>query len=1424
MVDSLDNNAKPGRAVGYVRTKIYKRNILCKTLIDSGNLFGDLISEKFAKLLNLPIFGSQRTVGTASAKGSVTIMGKTKPIFVYLEGIHGHCQIEPYVVKDLAHCLNLGETFLRRNNADLTFRMNGVQLRIRNSCAMLASSDKSLTHKSIDSRISKLLDDYMLQGCNPHVEADDFIDLRINTLPDNSEITGNSEIEFVPGVQYQNNKKNIDFDPTLHPVKCAHKTVIKPSSTVVITANINYQSNKAQNDVHIFPKRNNKFLNAHELFVHPGVYIRNGNVIKLMVTNFSQDEKYIPANCLLGQLMEAVSYASSKSLVNELDHQDIANLTSAQIQERKEYITTQLNINNNKMLMNNPLLRKKIIDMFMENWDAIAISEYDYGRTDLLKFSINIPKDAIPVRDKLRPLNPHQEEDLSRQIDAWLKADVIEPAMSPWASALVAVKKKNTNQYRWAIDYRKVNALTIKDAFPLANIETNLNKLNGAAIFSTLDSAGAFHSVQIDPEYRDYTAFVTPRGQYRFCRLPFGLANAPSCYSRLVQMALDRLPSGFCLGYIDDIICYSTSLEDHISHLQQVVQLHVQCGMKLNLRKCNIFRSEVEYLGHLVNKDGIRMVPSYIQRILDWPVPKNGKELRSFLGFCNYYRIFISKFAELTFQLNKLKGSKNIEWTSSTLDDFNELKACFAKEPVRGYPQYQNPEPFILDTDFSSKAMAAVLSQKQNGREKLIGCATKGCNKAEASYPSWKGELRALMLGLKKFEHILRARKFVIRTDSKPVEHLKSIKEHRGMLCRWNLFIGSFDFESQHRAGSKHINADALSRLSHQPIEEELENDPNEPYHDVDDIYHITNETQQIERKTFVEEIDTDPVLNTIRTLVMEGTKPDKEGRKNLGSIGNSYVNIFECLKVHDGVLYYQDPILNGVTPPARICLPFSLQDTAFKLCHTDGIVGHFGMNKTYEKMRQRFYFPHMQAYIVAKINNCIPCFRKRSTCPKPDHKMHREVTSYFNQKVFIDFVGPLSPCRYNGVVCKYILTMLDGFTRYLVAVPVEDQTAETLANAIIANWIYSYGCCETLHSDRGASFTSKLFLKVMNGLGITKTITPPYTPQGNRVERCHKVLGAVLRADQRFDPARWAQKLPAIVLAYNTTTNRTTGQTPFYAVFGYHIKLPVDIIFPFPHDDRTKWSAHVENFRSKMARITKAMCEHQKTVFLRENRNFQGREEDRLKIGDTVYYFLASIPRNISKKLSSRYIGPFQIKKIISESLVVIYPIGTWNHRPRDIPAVVNRIKKVDMNYVTHADLKLDEQDLKELHASLALPDDASVLDFGASENAYQRPLEMHTYAPSNSQNEEDDTLEEPIMYDTDSELDEPPNPMEPAIISAPATNPDINQPVATPVVSNQEILEPNNTNSSQSTPRPARLMAANKIRTLFRNSGREK
>ena len=1255
--------------MGYIRTKIHSRNILVKALIDSGNLYSDLISEELAKKLNLKIIPSSKTVGTAASSGSIQIVGRIPHMKVFLENIKRTIIVKPFVVRDLAHPLNLGQACLRRHHARLQFDNHGGFLEIKGEVTRLNHRQVTLTSNTVDSRIHTVLSTLKQQGGNPcPAEDDSILDLRVNAATPTVNI-GNT--------QYKLRKTPVNYRDTREKVYNKNQITLKANCSTIVALTSPTAELVENNNVFIAPKYDCKFANKHSLFMHPGCYRRGSSDVNVLITNFKNTDVILPAKCHLGHKLEA----ETNECVNQLSKAELPDLSEKELNEWRKFIIDELHLDENDHLNANPAVKEEIIDIFLQNRDAVATTDYDYGNTRLMKFTIDIPAGTRPVRAKLRPLNPMQEADLKRQIEEWTEAGVIEPSIAPWSSALVPCKKKGTDKLRWAVDFRKINELTTGDSYPLPAINTNLDKLSGSAIFSTLDSAGAFHTMSIDENSRDYTTFTSCFGLYRFKKMPFGLKNSPSSYSRLVQMALDRLDPGFALGYIDDIIVHSKTLEEHVQHLRLVVELHSSCGMKLKMKKCHIAQDQVEYLGHLVNAEGIQMIPSYVERVLDWPLPKTGKELRSFLGFSGYYRAFIREYAHLTFEMQKMKNNKNeLTWNPDTIKKFEELKECFKQAPLRGYPKYESEEPFILDTDWSATNSAAVLSQKQNGKEVFLGCMAKKNGKSEQNYPAHKGELMAFVLACRKFEHILRARPFILRTDSRCVQFLNSMKETRGIYARWQNYLAGFQFTIQHRKGTKHDNADALSRRRGVTEEAEDPMDLDDNMQDVDDIYAVNAKPTQdeISKANLKRATQQDATLKQIIQYVKRKEKPNREERKSLGRDGMCYVNIFECLSLEDGLLVFQSPTVDGQPQPKRICLPTKLYKAAFNACHRMNEAGHMGANNTYLQMKKRFYFPHLYAYISTHIQNCVPCITKKSGTNKPQHKMHHEVLSYFGQRIYSDTVGPLTGSEFQGMVCKHFLTIQDGFTRYLVAVPIPDLTTETVADAFVQNWIHVFGCPETVHTDRGTSFTSKLFQEIMSRFGITKTVTPAYTPQGNRVERVHQTLANIMRSDRQFDGREWPRKLKVATFVYNTSTNRMTGISPFEAVFGHEATMPVDMIFPLRRKEGTSWSNYIEHLKMTYQRIYQKMCDHELKVISLDAPHYQGRKAMDLQVDDIVYYFLARVTRGLSKKLQSRWIGPFRIIRKVSESLVVIKPEGTWATH-KEIPTIVSRLRKVD-------------------------------------------------------------------------------------------------------------------------------------------------
>ena len=431
------------------------------------------------------------------------------------------------------------------------------------------------------------------------------------------------------------------------------------------------------------------------------------------------------------------------------------------------------------------------------------------GRTNLAKHYIDT-ENARPIKIPPRRQSQTQRDIVERELDKMLSQDIIEPSYSPWSSPVLLVTKKD-GSIRFCIDYRKLNTVTRKDAYPLPSVCDSLEALSGSKWFSTLDMASGFWQCELAESDKPKTAFSTHKGLFQFKVLPFGLCNAPSCFERLMEMVLRGMLWESCLCYIDDIIVFGPTFDTALRNLEMCFQRFQSANLKLKPKKCSLFQTEVLFLGHRVSQEGISGDPSKIESVRTWPVPTNVSELRSFLGLIGYYRRFVPNFSTVASPLTRLtQKSVQFEWSQECNDAFESLKERLVSAPILSYPKGDGL--FILDTDASLSGVGAVLSQIQDNEEKVIAYASKTLNKSQRNYCTTYRELLAVVTFVKHFRHYLWGRNFKVRTDHSSLIWLKQFKNPEGMLARWLSNLDTYDFTLEHRKGCFHGNADSLSR------------------------------------------------------------------------------------------------------------------------------------------------------------------------------------------------------------------------------------------------------------------------------------------------------------------------------------------------------------------------------------------------------------------------------------------------------------------------------------------------------------------------------------------------------------------------------------------------------------------------------------
>ena len=430
------------------------------------------------------------------------------------------------------------------------------------------------------------------------------------------------------------------------------------------------------------------------------------------------------------------------------------------------------------------------------------------GRTSIVKH--NIPTSGLPIWQPLRRLPHALKPVVDNEVQKMLSQGVIRKSSSPWCSPVVMVKKKD-GSWRLCVDYRKVNAATRQDAYPLPRIDSTLDSLAGSKYFTTLDLASGYWQVEVEETAKEKTAFSTPGGHFEFNVMPFGLTNAPATFQRLMECVLAGLAADQCLVYLDDIIIFSESFAEHLHRLHQVLSRLQEAGLKLRPSKCHFVKREVRYLGHIVSEDGVRPDPSKTNAVSSYPTPTNVKELRQFLGLANYYRRFVENYSHIAEPLHQLtrKTSKGFTWTSACQSAFDMLKRCLTHSPILAYPDFSRE--FLLHTDASATALGAVLCQQRDGVEQVIAYWSRQLTKPERNYSTIKREALALVAAVKDFYPYLYGFPFKLLTDHNPLTALKGLKDMGGRLTRWMLFLQQFNFEIQYKPGKANANADALS-------------------------------------------------------------------------------------------------------------------------------------------------------------------------------------------------------------------------------------------------------------------------------------------------------------------------------------------------------------------------------------------------------------------------------------------------------------------------------------------------------------------------------------------------------------------------------------------------------------------------------------
>ena len=824
---------------------------------------------------------------------------------------------------------------------------------------------------------------------------------------------------------------------------------------------------------------------------------------------------------------------------------------------------------------------------------------------------------------------------------------MIEKSYGDWASNVVIVTKKDGSP-RFCIDYRAVNNKTRKDAFPLPLISECLDTLGGSSWFSTFDLRSGYHQVALHPDDRHKTAFVTRGGYYQFKVLPFGLTGSPSCFSRLMTLIMSGLNFTTCLIYLDDIIIFSSDLDTHLERLILVLKRLTAANLKLKPSKCHLLQRKVLFLGHVVSGSGVATDPAKVDAVKNWPIPTKLKEVRAFMGLCSYYRKFVPDFARIGRPLHAMtKKDTRFVWTEECNEAFQSLKTHLTEAPILALPN--DIGSFILDTDASGESIGGVLSQVQDGAERVICYGSRVCSPAEQNYDVTKRELLAIVHFLKTYRPYLLGRKFLLRTDHSALQWLRKTPLPIGQQARWLTVIEEFDFDLKHRPGSAHGNADAMSRRPQllNAIQQETTPSAN-----------VLNMPRDWSRSVIIEEQRADEDLGWIIRKKLESTEaPTPEVTKRMSPMVKLLAAQWPQLELQDGLLVRQwlheeDNSVRWrqlIPPPSR-------RGLLVQLAHEGMTGGHLGLKRTLVQVKRRAYWPGWRQDTKLQLQRCLPCARYLRGKPARQGPLQNMMIGGIGELLSLDLTGP-HPVTPRGH--RYILTIEDHYSRWAEAFPVRNQEAITVARVLADQWIARFGCPLQILTDQGPCFEAELFQDLCKLLSIHKIRTSPYKASSNGLlERFHRTLNSMIAKFISSNHKDWDLKLPTILAAYRASEHSSTGFTPNMLFLHRETCMPLDLVLDDCYVKKEAPAYHDfvyergQRIQSVAALARECMKTQQEVRAFRYDTRVKSKE---FQIGQLVLYFYPRRRQGLKDKWESYYVGPFKVESKVGPVLYQI-------------------------------------------------------------------------------------------------------------------------------------------------------------------------
>ncbi|GAA5907915.1 hypothetical protein JCM5296_006131 [Sporobolomyces johnsonii] len=826
-------------------------------------------------------------------------------------------------------------------------------------------------------------------------------------------------------------------------------------------------------------------------------------------------------------------------------------------------------------------------------------------------------------------------EVLADYIQKNLRSGFIRPSTSPIGAPILFIKKKD-GTLRLCVDYRKLNSVTRKNRYPLPLIDETLNRLSGAAYFTKLDLRNGYHQLRIAEGDEWKTAFRTRYGHFEYQVMPFGLTNAPAAFQNLINDTFRPFLDSFVVVYLDDILVYSKTREEHVKHVKTVLNTMRQACLFAKAEKCSFDEPSTEYLGFLVDREGIRMDPKKTESVRSWPQPSNLREVQSFLGFANFYRRFIKDYSKIAHPLTRLtKKTVDFDMDDAAVAAFDTLKSAFEGDRILRH--FRPGLPIELETDASDFALGSVISQRhEDGKLYPVAFRSRKFDHAELNYEVHDKELLAIVDAARQFRPFLEyvSAPTKIFSDHANLQYFFTSRVLNRRQARWYETISELSLTLHHRPGHRQGKTDALSRRA--DYAEGAKASEGKPIL----FFPPSRIAASHVRKSL------DDAWPAFQELIAAGQDQDDDVRQILQDL-----RLEENLSDHDerwsldeqGLLRWKGRVYIPDTDDLRL--------RAIQISHDDPGAGHLGIDKTLERLRRTMYFPQEYRQVVSFVNTCDTCFRNKSKRSRPHGFLHPlPAPSRPWASIALDFIVKL-PATPTGN--DSILVVVDRFTRYAHFIPCREEgtNASRFAQLFYRHIFAHHGLPQDIVSDRGAVFDST-FWRTLTRLTRTKlSMSTAFHPQSDGItERLNQTLEQYLRMFINYQQDDWEDLLPLAQFVYNDTAHSSTKTTPFFATYGYHPTFAVT----FEPTESKYRDADATSFASRLATLHQVLRHELENAAARMKKHYDQhrKEAPHFDIGDLVWLSSKNISTSRqSQKLDHRFLGPYPVAAKVGDA-----------------------------------------------------------------------------------------------------------------------------------------------------------------------------